>query len=317
MFEVTVVSSDIKSVLQSYIRQGKELLSQYESSRKRIEDFRSELTRDGLGELAGLIAGVVVPGTQRKVRKYSRKIMRGQQKTQIVELKRALSSQFEPWFNSMMEFLSSISIKKAHLKQSSNSELLKRKFNKIHGYVNPETKIRNTVLVLEKVKNLPLIYNTDIPKTVGKKKLTQKIPCPSQEPYKILKELETKMRKCIHGKLESISKNWWKERVPKDVKDRAESRKNKNEKQYPWHKGKNLPLVFYIDFTDYVKIILRRDNWRDEFQKVFKDKEIISAKLRELEPIRNAIAHFRKLTQTELSKLKLYSEDICSCIEKS
>ena len=317
MFEVTTVSSDIKSVLESYIRQGKDLLSQYEISIKGIKDVRSELTRNSLGELAGLIASVVVPGTRRKVRKYSRNIMRTQQKTQIVELRKALSSQFEPWFSSIMAFLSSISIKKATLKQSSDSESLKRKFNRIHGYVNPETKIRNTVLILEKVKNLSLIYNTDIPKKVGRKKPSQKIPYPPQEPYKILKELETKMRDCIQVKLGSLSKNWWKEKVPKDVKDRAESRKNKNEKQYPWHKEKSLPLVFYIDFTDYIKIILRRDNWKDKFQKVFKDKEIVSAKLRELEPIRNAIAHSRELNKTEFNKLKLYSEDLCSCIEKS
>jgi hypothetical protein len=58
-----------------------------------------------------------------------------------------------------------------------------------------------------------------------------------------------------------VTKNWWKERVPKDVQEKAEFRKSKNEKQWPWHTSKDLPLIFYVDFTDYIKIITRGDNW--------------------------------------------------------
>jgi len=305
------------SVLESYIRRGEAFLSQFENSKKQIKDVRSEMRSDGLSELAGLIVGEIVPGTRRTVRKYSRKILKVQSKTQIDELRKNLSSMFESWFSNIMSFLSSISIKKANLTPLGNSELLTRKFNSIHGYVWHETKIRNTVLILKKLKNLPLLYNRDIPKVEEKIRLPYSRSYPSQEAYTILKELETRLRECIHEKLENVSENWWKERVPKDVKDRAESRKKKNENQYPWHKAKNLLLVFYIDFTDYIKIISRRNNWREAFREVFKDKQIISAKLRELEPIRNAIAHSRELNQTELSKLKLYSKDILSCIEMS
>jgi len=137
-----------------------------------------------------------------------------------------------------------------------------------------------------------------------------------KEPYGKLKKLETQLRKCIQRKLEKISPNWWKERVPNDVQERAEQRKNRNETQYPWHAKKDLAPIFYVDFADYVKIIAGRDNWREVFGSVFKDKEIISAKLRELEPIRNAVAHVRELGKTEVKKLKLYSEEIITCIEK-
>ena len=74
---------------------------------------------------------------------------------------------------------------------------------------------------------------------------------------------------------------------------------------------KDLPFIFYVDFTDYVKIITRKDNWKQ----VFKNKEAISVKLRELEPIRNAIAHFRELSHRELEKLKLLSDEIISCFQ--
>lgn len=78
---------------------------------------------------------------------------------------------------------------------------------------------------------------------------------------------------------------------------------NKNEKQWPWRTSKAYRPIYYIDFTDYVKIITRRDNWAEIFQSIFKDKEMVSVKLRELEPIRNSIAHFRKLNRKETSPL--------------
>lgn len=299
--------SEIELVLENFIGQGEALLSEYENSKKQLRSVSTELTRDGLGELAGLLAREVMPGTRRKVRKYSGRILKAQSKAQTEQLRMTLSAKFESWFSNIVAFLSSVSIKTASLKYPGNSELLKKKFNRIYGYVNPETKTRNTISILRTIKNLPLVYNRNIPEVVERKKPTHK------EPYEVLKELETGLRECIQRGLEKVSKNWWKERVPKDVQTRAELRKKKNEKQYPWHKERNLPPVFYVDFADYVKIIIRRDNWGEAFEEVFRDKEIISAKLRELEPIRNAIAHSRELDPTESDKLRLHSEDIISC----
>lgn len=71
--------------------------------------------------------------------------------------------------------------------------------------------------------------------------------------------------------------------------------------------------IFYVDFMDYVKIICRKDNWQ-VFQPVFKDPEILSAKLKELEPIRDAIAHNRELTHNEKERLTLHTSDIIKCI---
>lgn len=59
----------------------------------------------------------------------------------------------------------------------------------------------------------------------------------------------------------------------------------RNQKQWPWHTQENLSEIHYIDFADYAKIILKADNWNQVFQQYFKEKEIISAKFRELEPL--------------------------------
>ncbi len=100
-----------------------------------------------------------------------------------------------------------------------------------------------------------------------------------------MQRLEIDLRSFISSKLEAISSNWWKERIPSDVQQRAEDRKKRNEKLYPWQAPGETHLIHFVDFADYVKIIVRNDNWTQVFSQVFKDKEITSAKLRELEPI--------------------------------
>jgi hypothetical protein len=52
----------------------------------------------------------------------------------------------------------------------------------------------------------------------------------------------------------------------------------------------------YVDFADYLKIITRADNWKEIFRDIFFEQELISAKFKELNPIRNKIAHSRDLT---------------------
>lgn len=123
-----------------------------------------------------------------------------------------------------------------------------------------------------------------------------------KEPHLLIVELENSLRKCIKANLEQLSENWWKERVPPDIKQKAEEKQNKDEL-------KRDPLQ-YLDFGDYAKIISRRDNWREAFQKLFKDQEIIATKLKELEPIRNCIMHSRGLTQEQKEKLRIISKDI-------
>lgn len=137
-----------------------------------------------------------------------------------------------------------------------------------------------------------------------------------EQPYEILKDLESGLRDFIQNKLQSLSRNWWIERVPKDVRQNAEERKISKTALWPWTTQEDLNPVQYINFPEYSKILTKRDNWREVFSEYFVDKEIISSKLRELEPIRNKIAHIRELSEAEKSKLRLYSVEIINCISK-
>jgi len=55
----------------------------------------------------------------------------------------------------------------------------------------------------------------------------------------------------VESNLEKLSKNWWVERIPPDIRQKAEERKKKDEYKRE--------LIQYVDFADYIKIITRRD----------------------------------------------------------
>lgn len=305
------MSGEIASILESYIREGERLLAELESSKMSGKDVGREVTKDILSEMAGAFVSEIteIPITRRYAKKYSKKLLSAQQKAQFQIIERDFSAKSNVWLENIKRYLSSVSIRKADLKYPSNSHLLTRKFDRIYAYVKPETRIKRTMSILRTIVNLPLIYNKNIPEVIDREKPKR------EDAYEMLKRLETRLRKCIQTSLEKVSKNWWKERIPEDVQHRASLRKERNEKQWPWYTEKDLPLMSYVDFTDYIKIITRRDNWEQVFRQIFEEKDIILAKLRELEPIRNAIAHVRELSQAQVQKLKLYSEDVISCIE--
>ena len=131
--------------------------------------------------------------------------------------------------------------------------------------------------------------------------------------YQILKNLEQEIRRFIEKELSENNQKWWKQLIPGDVKDNAEKRKNNDEKRKNWD-FEEQPLISYIDYNDYEKIITRNDNWKEIFQFVFRDQVAISGKLKEIEPIRNAISHTRNLDPYEEKQLRFYSEEILRTI---
>jgi ATP-dependent Lon protease len=137
---------------------------------------------------------------------------------------------------------------------------------------------------------------------VPTREIIEKVEETDKEPHLILDELENAVRKCIKTSLEKISANWWIERIPPDIRVKAEERREKDELKREH--------IQYIDFADYAKIITRKDNWRDAFKETFKDQEAIIVKLKELEPIRNSVRHGRKLTAEQREKLKIFARDI-------
>lgn len=122
-----------------------------------------------------------------------------------------------------------------------------------------------------------------------------------KEEREMLGKLENAFRECIKTKLGNIP-NWWTQRIPSDTRLDAEER---------WQKGNRQgDVIEYLNWGDYEKIFLQRNNWNEIFQQVFGDKDIFVARLKELTQIRNDIAHNRKLSQEKRDKLKLYYDEL-------
>ncbi len=178
---------------------------------------------------------------------------------------------------------------------------LKRALGEARSAQRPDTVLRRCTGVMDRL----LAYEPPAPRLQP--------PKGPSEDYLILQDLENAIRTLLVTKLSALSPNWWAERVPPDVREAAERRRRQRETTWPWYTGERLDVIEYVDFADYGKIIGRRDNWRDAFECVFHDHEAMRIKLRELEPIRNDIAHNRVLSRAAREKLRLYARDLLEC----
>jgi hypothetical protein len=111
----------------------------------------------------------------------------------------------------------------------------------------------------------------------------------------LLMLLEVELRKFISDTLAGITHQWWKQRVPDEVRQRAENRKKDREEPYPGREKQDRPIYDYLDFADLATIITMKLNWDEAFKAVFKRREVIEVKLSEINPCRNDIAHHRDI----------------------
>ena len=119
----------------------------------------------------------------------------------------------------------------------------------------------------------------------------------------VFRELERKLRSVVREHLFRLAgTNWVKQRVPPDVKKQWQERQEED-------RAAGRPVyeeIQYADFMDLYKIIARRDNWRDVFQEIFKDREDIGVSFNRLHPVRKALGHSRPLSKMDV--LVLISE---------
>ncbi|MEA2089352.1 MAG: Swt1 family HEPN domain-containing protein [Thermoproteota archaeon] len=156
-----------------------------------------------------------------------------------------------------------------------------------------------------------------IPSYEGKKEVKYKEKTRAT-PNEILSNLENSLRRFIETKLTEIAgESWWKSRVPADIRNNCSERKWNREKAHPWEEAQEWPLIYYADFLDYMKIILRRDNWKQIFRKYFIEEYFVESRFRDLNPIRADLAHNRPLTEKQIQVLKNYSKEILRCVHRS
>ncbi len=298
-------ASRISNRIQNFIRQGESLQREVDASNKALNDPNTVLVDDATTKLMGGIAGLLDLGIKRDTKKYTRAKLKGKRDEQKQAIESQLVYRVNYWISELETYFSNISIQKSNLTKKGNSNLILRKITRLYQHKKPETKLRNGINLLKGLQYDDLIHNSAIEQSVAT----------DTSDYDLLKTLENKLRSCIETQLSTQFPKWWTERIPNDVRNRAEDRKSKNETLWPWS-NESHDLIYFVDFNDYIKIITRRDNWREIFVNIFKDQALIIAKLKELDPIRNAIAHSRPLSATDRMRLKLHAQDLISCIDQ-
>ncbi len=111
-----------------------------------------------------------------------------------------------------------------------------------------------------------------------------------------LQRFESQLRHFINERMTAAyGPDWIKHYVPGEIRERWVEKKKKAE-----HSGeKDWPLIAYADFTDYVPIIIRSDNWASVFKPVFGRAESVRESFQRLYPIRLCTMHARLITQDD------------------
>jgi hypothetical protein len=86
--------------------------------------------------------------------------------------------------------------------------------------------------------------------------------------------------------------DWLRRQLPDGMLEAWESKKASG-----FEKGdEDQPLIAYADFTDYIKIIERRDNWARVFKAIFKRQSDVQESFIRLFPVRICTMHARLIS---------------------
>lgn len=111
-----------------------------------------------------------------------------------------------------------------------------------------------------------------------------------------LQRFERLIRKFIDERMqEAFGPRWVKRQVPGEMRQQwiEKQQRARDNGEPDW------PLMDYADFTDYIKIITRNDNWREVFERFFVRKSSIQESFQRLYPIRTCAMHARLITQDD------------------
>jgi len=123
--------------------------------------------------------------------------------------------------------------------------------------------------------------------------------------YAVLYCFENEVRSLIRETLEEKEGIDWADKLPKKVKDFAESRQ-KTALEDTWLEGEKSDILGFVDFGQLSAIIMEK--W-PLFEDLIPSQHWLKQRMDELEKVRNFIAHNRMLLPTEFNRIYLYIAD--------
>lgn len=134
----------------------------------------------------------------------------------------------------------------------------------------------------------------------------------NNEAHDRIQRFETQIRKFIDENMTAVfGEGWVKHQVPGDIQIDWLNKREKaiNNYEAEW------PLISYADFSDYVPIITRKDNWQKVFKPIFKRKASVQESFQRLYPIRICTMHARLITQDDMLYLYVETKRILNMIK--
>lgn len=111
--------------------------------------------------------------------------------------------------------------------------------------------------------------------------------------HDVFQRLEIAIRRFICNAMTAqFGEDWMRHRISPDLVNSWKEKRERDPRRWP--------LIHYADFTDYEKIMTRRDNWREVFAHVFECESDLRESLRRLYPCRVATMHARPLGRDDL-----------------
>lgn len=138
------------------------------------------------------------------------------------------------------------------------------------------------------------------------------VPERNRTAYKVIFRLETRLRKFVDEEMtRKFGAGWEKQRTPGNMYSEWKEKKKAAIKAGDG----DHPLITYADFTDYLPIIERNDNWNHVFKSVFIRKTDIQESLVRLQPVRICTMHCRTITADDQLLLGAEAQRIFRALE--
>lgn len=123
--------------------------------------------------------------------------------------------------------------------------------------------------------------------------------------YAVIFCFENEIRQFIREALEEKEGVDWADKLPANIKQLAESRKETAMKD-SWLEGEKSDILGFVDFGHLAQIIIAK--W-DHFKDLVPTQHWLKQRLDELEKARNFIAHNRMLLPSEFQRIYMYVDD--------
>ncbi len=144
--------------------------------------------------------------------------------------------------------------------------------------------------------------------------LGKSVPRENFEAYCCIFEIETVLRELIVDRLSRVAgTKWYKQRIPEGI--RIKSMEGlQYERSARWTRMIPYHPIYYVDFPDLKTIISQKNNWNEAFEEIFARNDIFQSTLSELEPIRNKVAHNRRVTMNDWSVVEAAAQKVMLAI---